>query len=659
MIERPVQRKAEAHTTIRAMLGIIQAITANSVEYQLELLEEQQSPLFHEFADNYGFVFGYSEVLQASLLSLMDPLIGEPEAFGYEADEDLQRWWFFLRGGGAQAVPVLTEASDPELANMLATIHGLMDGCRKAGNRWSKLTEVMRDANRFARSILASLPECRAETKHPGVSITASQDDIIKQRTVDWLAHSLWDGNAISSAVQFINPGGSRYRALDDYWEEEASPDILTPQDEDHSIRFPMPRRHHPAKPLGALAAMAFTIAGLRGLSVCETFPYSLTRDTRMLAQSTKANLDGMLKVWAHAENQMLVPNRIVRIPTPDVATPPEPVYSQHKRLDAILGRSRRLVASADEISYLLVKTVLDGLCSGLSQDDRINVLRVCSMRSDTPYTKITIALEMPLTGIFSDQTTWWCFYGVAGTGTSDPDVIRSEIALESLLSKYQRHVEIKDIGPLDDEELIALLSPYGWNALRAAHKRNVDANADLRTALSETMAALCIRYLGYSTVLNSVRLKGANREIDAMGGHYRDGENHIVVAEVKSRSTHDQELKDSYERFCDLVAILQHEPSEIAGCLELKAGPTTVKGIYISLGDAEKFDIAPHPDVPLWGFDTFCEELAKARVPRRYRELLRKEHIARLDTQFDDSDWMMPAATHGAKINATKHEAL
>ena len=146
-----------------------------------------------------------------------------------------------------------------------------------------------------------------------------------------WLAGPLWDGRAISSAVEFINPGGSRYPIFDEYWDEETAVDILTPLDEDHSLRFPKRRREHPAKPLGALAALAFAIAELQEVSIGETFPYLLTRDARMLAQSAKAQLDGFLKSYEHAENQLLIPSRIVKIPTPEVATPPEPVYSQHK----------------------------------------------------------------------------------------------------------------------------------------------------------------------------------------------------------------------------------------------------------------------------------------------------------------------------------------
>ena len=642
IVERSARRTAEAHTTLRAMLRIIQAITANSVEYELELLEEQRCLLFQEFSDNYGFVFGYSEVLQASLLSLMEPLIGQPEALGYDADENLQRWWFFLRDGGTQAVPVVTESSDQELANMLAIINGLMTGCRKAGNRWAKLSEVMRDAHRFAQAVLASLPECQPESKHPGSYATASESDIIKQRATDWLAGPLWDGRAISSAVEFINPGGSKYQAFDEYWDEETLVGILTPLDEDHSLRFPKPRREHPSKPLGALAAVAFAIAELQGDSIAETFPYSLTRDARMLAQSAKAKLDGFLKSYESAENHLLVPSMVFRIPTPEVATPPESVYSQHKRVDVILGRNRRLVGAAGELSYSLIETTLDGLCSRLSPGDHVNVLWVRSVRDDTPYTKIMIALEMPLTGIFSDHTTWWCFYGAAGTGTADPDVIRSEVALERLLGEYEQHIEIMDIGPVDDDELIALLSPYGWNALRAVHKQNVDANADLRAALSETMAALYIGSQGYSAVRNSVRLKDVTREIDAVGGRQVEDENQILVAEVKGRSTDDQELKKSYERFCELVDKLQKEPGEITARLGLPAAPATVKGIYISLGDAEKFEIPARRDAPLWGFDKFCDELAKAQAPGRYRELLRKEHIAQLGPLFDDDDWVM-----------------
>ncbi len=629
---------AEAHTTVRTMLRIIQVMTAITVENELAILEEQ-SPLFREFANNYGFVFGYSEVLQASLLSLMEPLIGQPEAFGYEIDEDLQRWWFYLREGGTQAVPVVTESSDHGLATILAAINGLMVGCRKAGNRWGKLTDVIRDTQEFAQSLLESLPECQAESNLTDNSPFASTSDIIKQRAAAWLAGPLWDGNAISSAVNFINPGGHRY-FVDEYDDEEDAMDILTPLDEYYGLRFPRPRRVHPSHPQGAVAALAFAVADMQGSRVSETFPYSLTCNLRMLAQSAKAKLEGFLKSYARAEDQLLVPSRLVRIPTPVIPTTPEPVYSQHKRLDAMLGRNRRLVASADELSYLLVETVLHGLCARLDENTRANVLWIRSMCDDTAYTKITIALEMPLTGMFSDQSTWWCFYGVAGTGSSDPDIIRSEVALERLLDRYQQRIRVTDVGPLSDDELIALLSPHGWNALRSAHKRNVDANADLRAALSETMAALYLTAQGYDTVRNNVELKDHKREVDAVGGFHRNGVNLILAIEVKARSTHDQDLKASYERFCDLVDRLQIDPNEIATRLRLPEVPTTVQGIYISLGDAEELEIPERNNVPLWGFDEFHAKLESSDVPRKYRRLLRKENIARL-LPFADRDWL------------------
>ena len=216
MVEKATRWDAEAHTNLRAMLRIIQAITASTVEDELAQLEDQHSS-FRKFADNYGFVFGYREVLQASLNSLMEPLIGQPTAFGYEAEADLQKW-FFAREGGTQAVPVVTESSDNDLANILAIINGLMAGCRKAGNHWGNLTKVMQDIQGFTQTVLATLPEYQVVSKQTDVSTTARASDIIKQRAADWLAGPLWDGRAISNAVEFINPGGSRH-PIDIYWD--------------------------------------------------------------------------------------------------------------------------------------------------------------------------------------------------------------------------------------------------------------------------------------------------------------------------------------------------------------------------------------------------------------------------------------------------------
>lgn len=647
MTDKTTWWDAEAHTALRATLQIIQAITASAVEDELALLEEQQCPLFQGFADNYGFVFGYSEVLQANLVSLMEPLIGQSGTFGYAADDDLQRWWFFLRDGGTQAIPAMTESSDEELANMLATINGLVAGCRRAGNRWEKLTEVMRDTQQFAQTMLASLPEYQAESKKTDSSPTASKSDIINHRVAAWLAGPLWKGHAISSAVQFINPGGTKYFSPE-YWGEEISSDVLTPLDEDYDLHIPMPRAGHPSHPLGVLTAAAVATADLFGSRISHTFPYSLRSDGKMLTQCTKAKVDGFLRCYEHVENQVLVPVNISRMPTPAVATPLEPVYSQHKRLKAILGRNRRLVVSADELSPALIAPILHGLCSRLAPNERANVLWIRSMRDGTPYTKVTIALEMPLTGMFSDHSTWWCFYGVAGTGTSDPDIIKSEVAMERLLGEYGQHVKITDVGPLADDKLIELLSPHGWNELRAAHKHNVEANSRLRAALSETMAALYIGAQGYDTVLNRVKLhrvkvKNRKREIDAAAGRLTDGENHILVAEVKGRSMHDQELLESYERFCELVVALQKDPSELTARLGLPSGPTTLTGIYISLGDAERFEIPESNGIPLWGFDKFCAELDRAQIPRDYKALLRKDHIARLGRPFGNHDWLIP----------------
>ena len=364
--------------------------------------------------------------------------------------------------------------------------------------------------------------------------------------------------------------------------------------------------------------------------------------------QSIKAKLNGFLRYYEHAENQLITPNRIIKISTPELTTPPEPVYSQHRRLGIILGRNRRLVAAANELSYPLVETILHGICSKLLPNSHANVLWIRSMREDNPYTKITIALEMPLIGMISDQTTWWCFYGVAGTGVSDPEIIGSEVRLERLLGRYEQYVKVTDVGPLDDDELIQLLSPHGWNELRAAHKRDVETNAALRAALSETITALYLTAQGYSTVRNSMIVNNPKREIDAVGGQHREGENRILVAEVKGRSTQDQELKESYERFCELVTRLQKEPKDITTLLGLPECPTTVQGIYIRLGNTEELRIPQRRDVPLWGFDTLCKELRKARISAGQIELLRKESIVRLLPLFGDGDWMM--FTHNAR---------
>jgi len=153
-------------------------------------------------------------------------------------------------------------------------------------------------------------------------------------------------------------------------------------------------------------------------------------------------------------------------------------------------------------------------------------------------------------------------------------------------------------------------------------------------------MAALYLAAQGYDTVRNNVELKNPKREVDAMGGRHRKGENQILAIEVKSRSTHDQDLKASYERFCDLVDRLHTDPNEVVSRLGLPMVPTTVQGIYISLGDAEELEIPERNDVPLWGFDEFHTKLESANVPRKYRRLLRKENIARL-LPFAAHDWL------------------
>ena len=226
--------------------------------------------------------------------------------------------------------------------------------------------------------------------------------------------------------------------------------------------------------------------------------------------------------------------------------------------------------------------------------------------------------------------------------GSSDPEIVRSKVTLERLMRKYDQQIKITDIGPLHDDELIGLLSPNGWNALRKAHKQNIDSNSNLRAALSETLAALYIASQGYDKVRNSVRLRNPKKEIDAADGRCREGENQILVAEVKGRSTDDQDLKKSYEQFCDLVVRLQQQPKEIAARLGIPTEHTTIRGIYISLGDAEKLKIQERNNVPLWGFDRFGEELRKAQVPTRYRGLLRREHIAERGPLFGEDDWMM-----------------
>jgi len=300
---------------------------------------------------------------------------------------------------------------------------------------------------------------------------------------------------------------------------------------------------------------------------------------------------------------------------------------SSKRRLAAVLGSDEvRLMADAGATDAIQLEVMLHGAVA-VHGDSKVHLLLLTHSVASDDREWVSIAVRIPIYGIFSNVSKWFLFYRMYHTGyVFDTDVARATMAVERLLSEFKENLEVEELGGLDSEDFLPLCVLPAFRAMRELSLEAVETNAELRSGNSELLAGFWLVGRGYNHVSVSFRHARLGKfEYDAIGVKTRE----CLVLEVKGAEISDHELQEQIRRFADKVDHLRGRLPDLTKALNCETDIEGISGIFVFLGDLGNFKPTVK-SIPLWGYDDFVQALQAVNLPDRIVGLLDRSHIIR-----------------------------
>ena len=133
-------------------------------------------------------------------------------------------------------------------------------------------------------------------------------------------------------------------------------------------------------------------------------------------------------------------------------------VSSKH-RLTAVLGSDKvHLMADASSTASIELEVMLRGVVA-VHGDSKVHVLLLTHSVASDDREWVSLALRLPIYGIFSNASKWFLFYKMYHTGyVFDTDVARTITAVERLLSRFEDNLKVEELSRLDSEDILTIL---------------------------------------------------------------------------------------------------------------------------------------------------------------------------------------------------------
>ena len=300
---------------------------------------------------------------------------------------------------------------------------------------------------------------------------------------------------------------------------------------------------------------------------------------------------------------------------------------SSKDRLDAILGSDRvRLITDAGATDSIELEAVLRGTVA-MHGDSKVHLLLLTHTVASDEGEWVSVALRLPMYGMFSNASKWFLFYKMYHTGyVYDTDVARSITAVERLLLEFKDNLKVEKIDGLDSEDFLPLCTLPAFRVMREVSQRSVEANATLRARSSELLAALWLVNQNYQYVkVAFAHASLGNHEYDAIG--VKNGQ--CLVLEVKGATITDEKLQEQVNTFADKLADLRDQLPALTHALGYESDIKGISGLFVFLGDLGKFR-PTDASIPLWSYDDFVKALRDAGIANKAIQLLDKHYVMR-----------------------------
>ncbi len=577
--------------------------------------------------DERNFLRGYRLAVATPLYSLLTFAVNLPDLLGLENDDTLFNWLHYRSPERGESL--LHAVSDPTsgLGRLCYAFDALHTALRRAEGGLIDTVTAIDKCRAIAMAFSGVLSGARIVSLDSGEGLPGRESLLrlsVAERVLDYVEY---DRSIVALAYRMIWGSKEEFRPVDDRFVLDAETHLDNVASFPFGSSFPLQWRN--GLLFGFDLAVQLSGVMLPRSSVSEQLSHGdRFKDLRSfvnpeypdgqwpsmicgLTGFEQSNIGGLL---GHFQASV------------------ESVSSRH-RLVAVLGSDKvHLIADAESTASIQLEVMLSGAVA-VHGDSKVHVLLLNHSVASDDRIWVSLALRIPIYGIFSNASKWFLFYKMYHTGyVFDTDVARTITAVERLLSQFKDNLEVEELSGLDSEDFLPLCVLPAFRAMRELSVEAVETNADLRSGNSELLAVLWLLSQGYQDARVSFKRALLGKyEYDAIG--VKDGQ--CLVVEVKAAEISDHELQEQIRRFSDKVDHLRGRLPDLATALGYEPDIESISGIFVFLGDLDKFKPAV-TSISLWGYDDFVEALKAVNLPDRIVGLLDRSHVIR-HVRLDD----------------------
>ena len=573
--------------------------------------------------DKRNFLRGYRLAVATPLHGLLWFVADHSELLGLEIDDNLFNWLHYRNTQRSESP--LSAVSDPtsDLGRLCQLFNNVVVALRRSDTGLdatiAAIEECQTIATLFARVQTGTeIVPLNAEAELPnGESIV---NMCLAERILDYLEY---DPSIVSLAYELVWSGGEDSHPLHDLFILAADTHLSNVSSSLTRTRIPKEWQQGFWFGLG----LVVQLNGIALQSLSDSDPDTwIVQDwfSELLAFVNTSHPEREWPSQAYGLTEFSRPNirRLTKYLGMNMIT-----ASSKDKLAAILGPDTvRLITSAGPTDPLELEVILRGAVA-MHGSSKVHLLLLTHSVASDEREWVSIALRVPIYGMFSNMSKWFLFYKIYHTGyVFDTDVARATTAVERLLLQFKDNLEVQELSGLDSEDFLPFCTLPAFRAMKELSHRSVETNADLRSGNSELLAALWLIGQGYRDVKVSFRRASLGKyEYDAIG--VKDGQ--CLAMEVKGADISDHKLQEEMCRFANRVDHLRDRLPDLAKALGHESHIEGISGIFVFLGDLN--NVKPiATSIPMWGYDDFVEALQALELPDKIVGLLDRSYIVR-----------------------------
>ena len=578
---------------------------------------------------------GYQLVVAACLYELINTLILTPEVLDLEDDERLRQWWMFhpSREGLVSLSPCTDR--DSTQAQVIACILAVMRELRVA-KTWPATAHAISHANHIGDALWPIAVQCITAPVRESHS-APSLYEALRVGAIERLS-DYFEDYCLGKAYELLMSNRREETTDNSYVLGEDPLSRVETHVDSRPMLFPDKQRVGWTR--GIQAAVTIAMNQL-------TPSYKQTIQWNNYFEETLGTPGNTRMVpYAQLAGEWPSQNFGLKAPTTIDATTLIGIERNRKemssveRLEALIGQERCIMEGSNPMDVLDFPSLLAATASELGASQRVELVKIKHpVDKEWDLVWYSFAMRKAAFSHFSNHSRWRVFYKAYADGPiRDSEHNLAEKLIKGSIEEFSPVLNVIELEDIETADLLDQIEPRAWRFVLQQAKKAVSALGDQRGKVPELLASALLGYWNCERVRPSLEIRFIKKEeLDAIGICRSSEGITCIVLETKGEATRKQELIEEIRKFKNKLRKLKQALPNLSKEVSFEEDIQGVRAIFVSMARLEGFE--NDSEIEIWDIDRFVEELRKAGVPPRLRDMLNTPTIP-FTIDYDDAFW-------------------